>query len=68
MANRAWGSYDSSGYMVNMTNQSFYVADTFGLKTLDTTGRLNLTIVPGVSHDDWTGNVDIKKYVLPRCT
>ena len=33
----AWGSYDSSGYMVNMTNQSFYVADTFGLKTLDTT-------------------------------
>ena len=65
----AWGSYDSSGYMVNMTNQSFYVADTFGLKTLDTTGRLNLTIVPGVSHDDWTGNVDIiKKYILPRCT
>jgi palmitoyl-protein thioesterase len=65
----AWGSYDSSGHMVNMTNQTFYTEDTFGLKTLDTTGRLNLTVVPGVSHGDWTGDEEvIKKYVLPHCT
>ena len=54
---------------VSCTTGEYYKS--FDMKTLDTTGRLNLTIVPGVSHDDWTGNVDIitsKKYVLPRCT
>jgi len=65
----AWGSYNSEGDMINMTSQSFYTSDTFGLKTLDTSGRLNLTVVPGVSHSDWTGNEDIiKQYVIPRCT
>lgn len=65
----AWGSYNAAGDMVNMTAQSFYTDDTFGLKTLDTTGRLNLTVVEGVSHGDWTGDIAIiRKYVLPRCT
>ena len=65
----AWGSWDSSGRMINMTAQGFYSQDTFGLRTLDESGRLNLTIVPGASHGDWTGNEDlIKKHVLPHCT
>jgi len=64
-----WGSQNESGVMVNMTKQSFYVNDTFGLKTLDESGRLNLTIVEGASHGDWTGNEDIiRKYVIPHCT
>lgn len=65
----AWGSQDAGGTMVSMREQPYYGSDTFGLKTLDSTGRLNLTVVPGVSHGDWTGNEDIiRKYVLPHCT
>jgi len=64
-----WGSVDSNNKMINMTNQDFYIADTFGLKSLDLSGRLHLTVVPNVSHDDWTGKEDIiKKYVVPHCT
>ena len=39
-----WGSEDASGAMVMMREQPFYTADLFGLKTLDDTGRLNLTV------------------------
>ena len=64
-----WGSWNATGGMVNMTEQNFYLEDTFGLKTLDESGRLNLTIVKGARHGDWTGNEDIiEKYVLPHCT
>lgn len=57
------------GKMLNMTQRDFYLNDQFGLKTLDESGRLELTIVPDVSHNDWTGNEDvIRKYVLPHCT
>lgn len=64
----AWGSV-VNGKMLNMTQRDFYINDQFGLKTLDESGRLKLTIVPDVSHNDWTGNEDvIRKYVLPHCT
>ena len=66
----AWGQWDAGQKtMLNMTQQDFYINDTFGLKTLDESGRLITTIVPGASHSDWTGNEDlIKKWVLPHCT
>ena len=55
--------------MINMTSQDFYVQDSFGLKTMNEDGKVNITVVPNVSHGDWTGNEDIiKKYVLPHCT
>lgn len=62
-----WGSYDSSGHLVNMTEQPFYTNDTFGLRSLNESGRLVTTIVPGVSHGDWTGDREIiRKYILPH--
>ena len=65
----AWGFWNADGVMQNMTEHNFYKNDTFGLRTLDETGRLNLTIVPNVSHSDWTGNDKIiETYVLPYCT
>jgi len=64
----AWGSV-VDGVMLNMTQRDFYINDTFGLRTLDETGRLNLTIVPNVTHGDWTFDERIiEKYVLPWCT
>jgi palmitoyl-protein thioesterase len=64
-----WGFYadgDAKTY-VGMEEQAIYQQDTFGLKTLDRTGRLNLTVAPGVRHGDWTGNEDvIKTHVLPH--
>ena len=63
----AWGFPDSSGAMVDMHDQPVYKEDTFGLRTLDESGRLNITIVPGARHGDWTGNEDIiKTWVLPH--
>ena len=48
--------------MVNMTKQPFYVADTFGLKAVHESGRLNLTIVPGASH-----SVDERRLIRSMC-
>ena len=68
----AWGQWrqeEGQLRMINMTNQTWYVNDTFGLRTMDESGRVQLQIVPGVTHSDWTGNQDIiRKYVLPHCT
>ena len=62
-----WGSMDAAGRMVNMTEQRFYVNDTFGLRTLNESGRLLFTIIPGASHGDWTGDADlIRRAVVPR--
>ena len=66
----AWGQWaDGGATMLNMTNQQFYQNDTFGLRTMHEAGRLNLTIVPGATHSDWTSSEDIiRRYVLPHCT
>ena len=62
-----FGFVDAAGAVVDMPQQGVYANDTFGLKTLDDSGRLNLTVVPGVRHGDWTGNDDvITRYVLPH--
>ena len=39
-----------------MTQQRGYTDDLFGLRTLDQSHRLNLTIVSSARHADWTGN------------
>ena len=63
----AWGFVDAAGAVVPMSAQPMYKEDTFGLRTLDESGRLNLTVVPGVRHGDWTGNRDvIRTWVLPH--
>ena len=62
-----WGSYDANGRMINMTEQVIYVNDTFGLRTLNESGRLLTTIVPDVSHGDWTSDEDvIRRFILPH--
>jgi len=50
-----------------LKDQPFYLADTFGLRTLDESGRLNLTVVPNATHGDWTGDrALIAAWVLPH--
>ena len=52
-----------------MQSQPEYADDTFGLRTLDESGRLNLTVVPGATHGDWTGNIDVRIFLsAPRKT
>jgi len=44
-----------------------YKHDTFGLRTLDTTGRLILQAVPKIGHGQWTGDYHVvSKYVVPQ--
>jgi palmitoyl-protein thioesterase len=63
----AWAYPDASGKFVPMKQQEEYTKDLFGLKTLHTTDRLNITVVPGATHADWTSSADlIKAYVLPH--
>lgn len=65
-----FGAADGPGGAIRpMADQAFYGNDTFGLRTLDESGRLNLTVVPNATHGDWTGNAAIiAAYVLPHLT
>jgi len=59
--------FDTDGQsIVPMEKQLYYVQDTFGLRTLDESGRLTVRNIPGVSHVDWVRDADtISQYVLP---
>ena len=37
------------GTMLSMQEQSYYIQDKFGLRTLDESGRLQLVVVPNVT-------------------
>lgn len=52
--------------IIPMSKQDYYIEDTFGLRTLDETGRLSLIRVPGVLHVDWVSDDSvIREHVLP---
>lgn len=64
-----WSYPDASGAFVPMEQTQEYSQDLFGLKTLDETGRLEIKVVPGASHHDWTASTNtIKEHVLPHLT
>lgn len=61
--------YDGQGRVVDMTEQAFYVRDTFGLKSMHESGRLVRRAVPGVLHDDWLYDpYVVRHFVLPYLT
>ena len=44
----------------------YYIKDTFGLRTLDETGRTHIHEVPGVEHLHWPLNYTVfTNYILP---
>ena len=50
----------------SMKEQSVYLNDVFGLKTLDGQNRLIIESVPGVRHMDWIEKEElVVKYMLP---
>lgn len=58
-----FGFYDANETVQDMRSQAVYVADTFGLKTLDGRGALGGCVVPGVGHTGWHNN----RGVYERC-
>lgn len=48
-----FASYDENELVVDMENQEFYLNDSFGLKTLNSLGKLHIHTVPGVRHVEW---------------
>eukprot|EP00933_Yihiella_yeosuensis_P083661 TRINITY_DN97917_c0_g1_i1.p1 TRINITY_DN97917_c0_g1~~TRINITY_DN97917_c0_g1_i1.p1 ORF type:complete len:234 (+),score=28.09 TRINITY_DN97917_c0_g1_i1:52-702(+) len=57
----------SQSEIVPLEKQDIFIKDTFGLKTLQETGRLHLEAVPGVSHQTWLTSKDIfTKHVMPH--
>jgi len=53
--------------IVPMRKTQIYLDDTFGLKTLDESGRLILKSPPGISHGAWVTDYNVvKEYVLPH--
>eukprot|EP00927_Polykrikos_kofoidii_P026049 TRINITY_DN23279_c0_g1_i4.p1 TRINITY_DN23279_c0_g1~~TRINITY_DN23279_c0_g1_i4.p1 ORF type:complete len:548 (-),score=60.91 TRINITY_DN23279_c0_g1_i4:220-1626(-) len=44
-----------------MQEHAFYINDTFGLRTLDMSGRLTVELVPDVWHGDWIHNETIAR-------
>jgi len=64
-----FGYYDKKGKIKEVWDQSFFIEDTFGLRTLHETGRLVLKAVPDVLHDDWIyDHYVIRHHVLPYLT
>eukprot|EP00401_Gymnodinium_catenatum_P081885 CAMPEP_0117594190 /NCGR_PEP_ID=MMETSP0784-20121206/73058_1 /TAXON_ID=39447 /ORGANISM="" /LENGTH=133 /DNA_ID=CAMNT_0005396211 /DNA_START=53 /DNA_END=454 /DNA_ORIENTATION=- len=52
-----------------MQEQEVYRRDTFGLRTLHETGRLELVAAPFIRHADWFWKEDVaKRYVIPHLT
>lgn len=52
--------------MTDMRDQSFYMFDSFGLRSLDKAGRVKIYEVPGVHHTVWHHNVSvIENCILP---
>jgi hypothetical protein len=50
--------------VINATARDIYVADTFGLRTMDQENRVKWGVVPGILHGDWTDKTDVyKKYI-----
>ena len=49
-----------------MKDQSVYIDDTFGLKTMNERGDLIFNVVDGVTHNQWFNTKEIyEKYVFP---
>ena len=65
----AWGYINSHNYedVVEMEAMDYYVHDTFGLRTLDETGRLVIMTPANVSHAAWIHDqATVETYVLPQ--
>ncbi|KAL5470902.1 hypothetical protein EMCRGX_G028956 [Ephydatia muelleri] len=67
-----WQSSQFGFYNVNsenvspMSSQDYYLQDSFGLRTLDTSGRITLYTVPGIQHLEWARNQDVfNNYIEP---
>jgi hypothetical protein len=57
----------STSEYIPMQQQEVYASDTFGLRTLDVTGRLKVLAVPNINHQAWMhDDAIITKYVLPN--
>lgn len=65
-----WMYYnDRADGLVPMKSQRVYVEDLFGLRTLDEEGRLEVKLVPGILHNDWTRSKDVfLEFVLDKLT
>lgn len=64
-----FGYYDERFEVQDLTQQRFYLEDTFGLQTLDHRGDLIRLAVADVNHEDWPHNVNaIDTYILPWLT
>ncbi|KAK2909885.1 lysosomal thioesterase PPT2-like [Channa argus] len=54
-----FGFFDCNENVVEMRNQEFYKNDTFGLKTLDTRGKVSVCVQSGVKHVTWHSNYTV---------
>jgi palmitoyl-protein thioesterase len=57
-----FGFYDQNMKIIDMIDQDFYKRDTFGLQSLNRSGRLIIENIPNVEHLDWVIRTDI----IPR--
>eukprot|EP00761_Pharyngomonas_kirbyi_P009719 gb/GECH01009737.1/.p1 GENE.gb/GECH01009737.1/~~gb/GECH01009737.1/.p1 ORF type:complete len:296 (+),score=71.46 gb/GECH01009737.1/:1-888(+) len=61
-----FGFFDKNMDIVSYQQQDLYKRDTFGLRTLDQRGGLDVYSIPGVKHVHWTRNQTVVfNYVVP---
>ncbi|KAM9722797.1 lysosomal thioesterase PPT2-like [Menidia menidia] len=61
-----FGFYDSSEQVVEMRNQTFFLSDAFGLKTLWARGGVQTCVHNGVRHTEWHSNLTVFQSCMER--
>ncbi|CAG7821760.1 unnamed protein product, partial [Allacma fusca] len=61
-----FGFFDENEDVVEMKLRNIYTDDTFGLRSLDLSGRITTVTVPGIKHPEWHTNTSvIDNHILP---
>ncbi|XP_065648547.1 lysosomal thioesterase PPT2-A isoform X4 [Hydra vulgaris] len=61
-----FGFFDSDLKVVDMTNQTMFIEDWFGLRTLYERGKVFLFTIPNVRHEEWHGDENVFEIAMKK--
>ncbi|XP_012566774.2 lysosomal thioesterase PPT2-B isoform X1 [Hydra vulgaris] len=61
-----FGFFDSDLKVVDMANQTMFIEDWFGLRTLYERGKVYLFTIPNVRHEEWHGDENVFEIAMKK--